>query len=490
MTDDTERQRTTDGQHDEQWEAPPARVIEGLHDATTPLATTDPATDTADLAPVGESVADAAIVGLGESTHGTREFFELKHRLLRHLVVEHGVRAFALEANLPETMALHDYVVHGEGSAREALATLHVGCWRVESVLAMVEWLRAFNADRPLDDRVACYGFAGHSTEGAVERLRDHLDTVDPDLLDEVAADLAVVEEGPGRLPGDDTTAAADVSEWVATAERVVRRLRAHLDERRAAHVDATSERAWARARRYVAVIEQVLNKTRALDASEAGARGEYDGTQYLRRMRRAGLPGATMADNVAWIREQTDVDTLVLWAHDAHLNRVSFTVPDADASAPSLGSRLAERHGDDYVAVGFSFARGRFAAMRETDDGVMELGAVPIDGPVPGTLDAALDTLDESLGVVDLRAAREAERTADWLAEPRPRFRTGGTYDADTPADQLVAYAYADAFDGLCFVAETTRARPIGEDAGDGGAEGRDTDGEAEGDTTDGSGS
>jgi len=41
-------------------------------------------------------------------------------------------------------------------------------------------WLRSFNTDQPVADRVACYGFAGHSTHGAVQRLRDHLDADTP----------------------------------------------------------------------------------------------------------------------------------------------------------------------------------------------------------------------------------------------------------------------------------------------------------------------
>lgn len=56
---------------------------------------------------------------------------------------------------------------------------------------------------------------------------------------------------------------------------------------------------------------------------------------------------------------------------------------------------------------------------------------------------------------------------------------RTGGTYDADAPADQLVEYVYADAFGGLCFVAETAQARPLN-GVSDGDDEAGDEDGEA----------
>lgn len=453
MTDDNESTVTTDEQHED---TPPASVREGLRDATIPLATTDPVTDGDDLTPVGERLTDAAVIGLGEATHGTREFFQLKHRILRHLVVERGVRAFAMEANLPEAMALHDYVVHGEGDPRAGLEAVNLWPWQVESVLTMVEWLRAFNDGRRRGGRVEFYGFAAHSTHGAVERLRDHLNLVDPGLLDDIADDLNAVDDEREPMEAVD-----NVPELVAAAARMVPALRDHLDERRATHVAVTSERAWALVRRYVAVIEQVVEKADALDAhdGDVGVVEDDDPSAYL-----LGLPGRTMADNVAWVRDHAGVDTLVLWAHDAHLNRVSYTGPGTDVSAPSLGRRLAERHGDDYYSLGFSFARGAFQALIADDDGESEPGERHLDGPLPGTLDGALHALDEPLAFVNFRDARKDERTADWLAEPRQKFRIGGTFDPDAPEDHLVEFVYANAFDGLCFVAETTRARPLGD--------------------------
>ncbi|MEF8757509.1 MAG: erythromycin esterase family protein [Halobacteriales archaeon] len=139
--------------------------------------------------------------------------------------------AGSLESNLPETMVLYDYVVHGDGDPWEALANLSSRVWQVESVLSIIEWLRAFNADPPLDDRVAFYGFGGHHTHGAVERLRDHLGAIDPALLAVVADDLAAVDHAV-QLPNEVDV----VHEWVATAERVVSTIREHLDECRVAH--------------------------------------------------------------------------------------------------------------------------------------------------------------------------------------------------------------------------------------------------------------
>jgi erythromycin esterase len=100
-----------------------------LTERTATLATTDPAVDLTDLAPVSDALANARVVGLGEATHGTREFFQLKHRLVRYLVMEHGYRLFGLEANFSETLALDRYVVHGEGSPRDALRGIYFWTW-------------------------------------------------------------------------------------------------------------------------------------------------------------------------------------------------------------------------------------------------------------------------------------------------------------------------------------------------------------------------
>ena len=61
-----------------------------------PLATTEPGGNRDDLAAFGKAVGDARIVSLGEATHGTREFFQLKHRLLEYLVAEKGFTVLAM----------------------------------------------------------------------------------------------------------------------------------------------------------------------------------------------------------------------------------------------------------------------------------------------------------------------------------------------------------------------------------------------------------
>ncbi len=60
----------------------------------------------------------ARVVALGEATHGSREFFQLKHRLVRFLIEDHDFRTFAMEAHFTRALAVNDYVLDVKGDAK------------------------------------------------------------------------------------------------------------------------------------------------------------------------------------------------------------------------------------------------------------------------------------------------------------------------------------------------------------------------------------
>src|SRR5687767_7134593 len=51
------------------------------------------------------------IIGLGEATHGTLEFFVFKHRLLEFLIKEMNVRVLAIETGYSSTAQINDYIM-------------------------------------------------------------------------------------------------------------------------------------------------------------------------------------------------------------------------------------------------------------------------------------------------------------------------------------------------------------------------------------------
>ncbi|HET9235196.1 MAG TPA: erythromycin esterase family protein, partial [Candidatus Eisenbacteria bacterium] len=94
-----------------------------------PFATCEPTDSVADLAGLQNMVGNARIVALGEGTHGTREFFQLKHRMVQYLATEMGFNVFAIEANLPEAWRLNDYVLGGTGDVRALVGGMNFWTW-------------------------------------------------------------------------------------------------------------------------------------------------------------------------------------------------------------------------------------------------------------------------------------------------------------------------------------------------------------------------
>jgi len=102
----------------------PPSLSNWLLDNVHPFTTDDPTADLDDLTALSELVGDAQVVALGEATHGTAEFFRMKHRIFRYLVEVEGFRVFMIEANMPESLAVNEYILTGEGDAKSRLGGL------------------------------------------------------------------------------------------------------------------------------------------------------------------------------------------------------------------------------------------------------------------------------------------------------------------------------------------------------------------------------
>ena len=67
---------------------PRSESVSWLREHGIPFDTPEAGHGFQDLEPLREIIGDAQIVALGEGTHGTHEFFRMKHRLIEFLVRE------------------------------------------------------------------------------------------------------------------------------------------------------------------------------------------------------------------------------------------------------------------------------------------------------------------------------------------------------------------------------------------------------------------
>jgi erythromycin esterase-like protein len=138
-----------------------------------PLKTVEAGNGFADMAPLDKVVGDARIVELGEATHGTREFFQLKHRMVEYLATRKGFTIFSIEANMPEAYRLNKYVLEGEGDPKQLLKGMYFWTWNTKEVLDMILWMRDFNKSGK--GRIEFTGFDMQTPTVPIETVRDFL---------------------------------------------------------------------------------------------------------------------------------------------------------------------------------------------------------------------------------------------------------------------------------------------------------------------------
>ena len=396
---------------------PTSAMLELLDRHSTPLQTVDPTDPLADLDRVAHVFDGARVIGLGEGTHGTREFFQMKHRIVRWFAERagHGGRTvFAIEANMPEARRVNDYVVNGRGNARDAVAGMYFWTWNTEEVVALVEWMRQYNASGA--GRIEFYGFDAQFPLVAADSVVAFLARVDPQAAATARSAYASVRA---------TWAAADSAR--ARPEQGPA-LRARLD------AQAVLELIERQRRRYGALADSA-----DVDWAVQNARVVF---QSVAPMSGAPSRDQSMADNIAWIVARQPVETqIVLWAHNGHIQRAGNW----------MGAHLARRFGDEYLPVGFAFGSGAYRAF---SGGV--LGPQVEGPPRPGSFEHLVARNGHRFALIDVRAMGMQADT-EWLRRPVPMRMIGAAVSDDPYRESRIA----DAFDAIVYVDRTTASQP-----------------------------
>ncbi|WP_229069649.1 DUF6194 family protein [Actinoplanes sp. DH11] len=316
------------------------------------------------------------LLALGEPTHLEPAFPRLRNQILRTLA-GHGFRSVAIESDRVAALAVDDYV-RWRTDSLDLPSGLSHGLGHLAGNRELVEWMRAWNADRPAADRLSFHGFDAplemmHATSPGphLRHLRDYLgvpaatdglDGLDGLLGDEARWSESAAVMDAARSPGGSPEAAA----LRALADDLLTRL--YGDAPRL--IRQTSVADWHRAR---------IHGTAALGLLRYHAVAAVAGPQDQRVRRLLGTRDALMAQNLLDILEaEHDRGPVLVFAHNRHLQRhpSTWVLAGMDLEWPSAGSIVASLIGERYVFVAGS------------------LGASPalgLDAPGPASMEGRL---------------------------------------------------------------------------------------------------
>ena len=317
--------------------------------------------DTASMSALLERIGDSRLVLLGEATHGTSEFYRMRARITKELILRRGFQFVAVEADWPDAARVDDYVL---GGARKSnveftpFARFPDWMWRNEEVHEFVDWLRACNADRS-DHRVGFHGLDLYSLFTSIAAVLGYLDGVDPG-----AAQVARHRYGTLTPWQKDPAAygkAVLVGRYESSEQAVVTILRNMLEKR--------FEYAYKDGERF-------------FDAAQ-NARLVADAERYYRAM----YYGSATSWN---LRDTHMFDTLrslltfygpqskgIVWAHNSHVGDATATEMSARGEH-NLGQLCRGLLGSNVFIVGFGTDHGTVAAASNWDRPMQQMRVRP----------------------------------------------------------------------------------------------------------------
>ncbi len=380
-----------------------------------------------DLQPLRRVVANAQVVGLGESAHGTHEQFTLKHRAARFLTERMGFRTLAWEESWGSGVAIDRYIVTGEGDPR-ALVAATSSIWRSEEMLNLVHWMCRYNLTH--DDKIRFLGTdLTQLRQLLFDEILEYVCDVAPQRIHELEGHL-----GPIRLRG--------------TPEEHIGWYFQQPDKQ--PYIDHAHEV-------YQLVLGLPPGRSR-IDPEYAVQHArtilgfyEYYASQVL------DLRDRFMADTLTWWQRRTQ-HRVVYWAaniHTAASPRVTYSLPPfvPPTVAVVAGSHLRERYGRRYVSIGTVFDAGEVLTGWET--GSPSVFRVP--PPSAGMVDSTLGRARYPDYLLDLHAGAP-DLVRQWLAAPATMRLIGSAYDSSRDSAYAMSVeSWISAFDAVMHLNRTT---------------------------------
>jgi erythromycin esterase len=395
----------------------PASASTWLLANTSPFATDDPTAPLDDLEPLRALVGDARLVGFGEGSHGTHEFFRMKHRALEFLVERMGFTVFAIEATFPEALDIDRYVRTGEGDPAALVRGMYFWTWNTDEVVDLVRWMRAYNASRG----APVLRFVGVDMQypgTAIDSVVAIVSRLDPVRGDSIRADYACLDpfRNHGATRGQRNYFVQDSYACKAPVHDAI----PMLDRARGDWSGRIGDAAFALLRQTARLVEQ-------------WEEGRTNGPSFR---------DDAMAENAEWWLGQLPQARMMLWAHNLHVIRTPRT----------MGNALQARYGSGYRPIAQLFGTGSVNAAP---------GGQPIPiavGPVKAnTFEFAFNATGQPRLLLDARKIANGGADAIRLLGPLKMREVDEVYTRLNDNESYFATVLPNDFDGLVWFAKST---------------------------------
>lgn len=298
-----------------------------------------------DLQTLGKTLGnEKKVVGLGESTHGTKEFTLIRSEIVKTLVTSFNFKVFVLEADYAPCEKINEYLHTGSGNVEQLMLDLRLWPWIHEDFLTLLFWLKDYNLNNPTQT-VRFYGM-----DSQLSKLHAQKDSILLKYPDQGAQLFSIVEgnDHPKKKLND----LQQLSKQFVEASNAIDLLLHYY-------------------------IFCQINKLSQSTIKDQNIRDK------------------NMARFVQLIHKH-DSSKVLIWAHNGHISKQGPSIQERTA----LGHHLAAIYGEAYAAIGLDFQEGEFLAVDYDNIAERKIKTFSLK-PTQKTLAAEIDFADKPFLIV-----------------------------------------------------------------------------------------
>ncbi len=379
------------------------------------------------------------IIMLGESSHGTKEFYSLRKEISKKLIQNYGYSFIAVEGDWPDCYKLNEYIKSTTPYDPRAIVKSHfhrwpTWMWANDEIPSLIHWMKN-------TQKGGFYGLDVYSLFESIDEVKKHLDHIDPVIAHSILEGFKCFES----YQCDEIAYAKSLIKMPSGCqEEVISNLRSLLRLR---------------------LHETSLTKEALFDTKQ-NAKVISNAEKYYRAMITGGAESWNIRDN----HMMDTLDNLltnhgpdakaIVWAHNTHIGDYHAT-DMVDNGYLNLGGLAREKYGIENVfLLGFGTNEGEVTA-GHTWGGVETKMKLP---PAPkGTYENYFHQAAQNMN------SNQFLTTFDTLDKESSLYRklghraVGVVYDPDHESrGNYVPTHLAKRYDAFLFVDKTNALKPI----------------------------
>jgi erythromycin esterase-like protein len=387
--------------------------------------------DKSDLEPLFERIGDARIVMLGESSHGTHEYYTWRSYITRKLISEKGFNIIGVEGDWPDCYKINKYIKGKCERGTELKDILNTfdrwptWMWANWEIAALGEWLYDYNKNK--ESKIGFYGLDIYSLWESLEAIRKYLEKNEPEALIKATETFRCFEP----YKGDETS--------YAYASRIVPQL---CEEKVLELLLEIQKR-----------LPQYQLEEESIFSTEQNAVIAVNAEKYYRAMIRSDVDSWNIRDShmqetlERLLEFHGDSSKAIIWAHNTHIGDARAT-DMADEGTHNIGELARNAFPGQTYLIGFGSYRGAVIAGKSWG---AKMEAMLVPHARKGSWESLLHTVsqkDKLLLMDDFRKSIIDEKRIEHRAIGvvyRPEYEKYGNYVPSILPARYDAFIYLD---------------------------------------------